>query len=123
VDSGYYSGGELNSTRSGSYRQRLPAYGRQLKAALDSGYRPRKGGGTIIVTNDWSYARYFDGGRVVCPPNDSPDEYDFSFLNGCEIVVLVHERHEPHGRALLARILEAGPKLAALSVNREIKPC
>ena len=100
-------------------RLRLPAHGRQLKAALDAGMRPAKGGGSIIVTSHWDYARAFDPGRVVCPPEDSPDDYDFSFLNGCEIVVLVPERDEPHGKRLLARIREAGAKLAVLSVNRE----
>ena len=52
VYSAYFSSGEANHTRRGTGRQRLPAYGRQLKAALDRGYRPIKGGGTIIVTSD-----------------------------------------------------------------------
>src|SRR5690348_3721852 len=92
--------------------RRLPAYGRQLEAALDYGMRPALGGGSIIVTSDWNYARAFDPGRVVCPPEDSPDDYDFAFLNGCEVVVLVPERDEPFGRRLLDRIRGAGAKLA-----------
>jgi len=104
-------------------RQRLPAYGRQLKAALDAGLRPVKGGGTIIVTTEWNYARAFDPGRVVCPPDDSPSDYDFAFLNGCEVVVLVPELDEPRGRQLLDCIRDAGAKLAVLSVNREVEPC
>ena len=104
-------------------RQRLPAHGRQLKAALDAGLRPLKGGGSIIVTSHWDYARAFDPGRVVCPPEDSPDVYDFAFLNGCEVVVLVPERDESHGNRLLARIRDAGAKLAVLAVNREVEPC
>ena len=104
-------------------RRRLPAHGRQLKAALDAGLRPAKGGGSIIVTSEWNYARAFDPGRVVCPPEDSADEYDFAFLNGCDVVVLVPERDEPHGRQLLACIRSAGAKLAVLSVNREVEPC
>jgi len=59
----------------------------------------------------------------VCPPEDGADEYDFAFLNGCEVVVLVPERDEPHGRRLLARIRDAGAKLAVLSVNRSMEPC
>src|SRR5579862_472376 len=107
----------------GATRQRLPAFGRRLKTALDAGMRPAKGGGSIIVTSDWDYARAFDPGRVVCPPEDGADEYDFAFLNGCEVVVLVPERDEPHGRRLLARIRDAGAKLAVLSVNRSMEPC
>jgi hypothetical protein len=99
--------------------RRLPAYGRQLAAALDAGLRPRTGGGTIIVTTDWNYARAFSPGRVVCPPSDSPDEFEFTFLNGCEVIVLAHERDELHGEALLARIKDAGAKAATLSIVRE----
>ncbi len=126
ADSGYYRVGETNH-RTGiapaQVRRRLPAYGRQLKAALDRELRPRKGGGSIVVTTEWDYAQYFDAGRVVCPPGDSADEFDFTFLAGCEVIVLVHERDEPHGRLLLARIKEAGAKLAVLSVNREVEEC
>ena len=104
-------------------QRRLPAYGRRLKAALDAGYRPVKGRGTVIVTSEWNYATAFNPGRVVCPPEDSPEDYDFTFLNGCEVVVLVPERDELHGRALLSRVQKDGAKLAVLSVNRTAEPC
>lgn len=104
-------------------RRRLPAYARQLKAALDDGLRPLTGGGGIVVTSEWHYASAFDPGRVVCPATDSPDDFDFSFLTGCDVVVLVPERDEAHGRALAARIREAGAALTYLAVNREVDAC
>jgi hypothetical protein len=107
----------------GGTRLRLPAHGRQLKAALDAGLRPRKGGGTIIVTSEWDYARAFDPGRVVCPPSDPVDGFDFTFLSGCEVVVLVPARDELYGQALLARIRDAGSKLAVLAINPEVETC
>lgn len=104
-------------------RRRLPAYGRQIKAALDAGLRPRTGGGTIIVTSEWNYARASSPGRVVCPPSDHPEEYDFAFLNGCEVIVLVHERDQVHGEALFARIKDSGAKRTTLSIVRECELC
>jgi hypothetical protein len=106
-----------------SATKRLPAYAKQLKAALDAGFRPCTGGGSIIVTSEWGYATAFNPGRVVCPPEDSPDAYDFAFLNGCDVIVLVHERDEQHGRTLLACIEEAGAKLVVLSIARESELC
>jgi len=103
--------------------RRLPAYGRQLKAALDAGLRPRTGGGTIIVTTEWDYARAFSPGRVVCPPSDPPEDFDFAFLNGCEVIVLVHERDQPHGEALLACVKESGARAASLHLVRERALC
>jgi hypothetical protein len=102
---------------------RLPAYGRQLKAALDAGLRPRKGGGCIIVTSEWEYARAFDPGRVVCPVSESPDSYDFTFLNGCEAIVLVHECDEVHGEALLAKVKDARASVATLHLVRQRALC
>ncbi len=102
--------------------QRLPAFGRQLKAALDLGLRPRAGGGCVIVTSEWNYALAFDPGRVVCPPSDSPDQFTFGFLRGVEVIVLVPEQDEIHGERLVAHIRDAGAKLVVLSVNREDSP-
>ncbi|HEY3179634.1 MAG TPA: hypothetical protein VGL25_12220 [Casimicrobiaceae bacterium] len=94
-----------------------------MKAALDAGLRPSTGGGSIIVSSEWGYATAFNPGRVVCPPEDSPDDYDFAFLNGCEVIVLVHERDELHGRALLNHLEEAGAKLVVLSIVCETELC
>ena len=104
-------------------RQRLPAYGRQLRAALDAGLRPLKGGGSIIVTTDWDYARAFHPGRVVCPVTSPPDCYDVEFLRGCEVIMLVHERDQLYGEVLFARIKDAGAKDATLSIVRESALC
>src|SRR5664279_3851899 len=77
--------------------QRLPAYGRRLRDALEAGYRPWKAGGGIIVTTDWNNARAFDPARLVCPPDEPIAGYDFSFLRGLEVLVIVPEADELRG--------------------------
>jgi len=104
------------------FMQRLPAYGRRLRDVIDAGYRPRKGGGAVIVTTDWDYARSFDPGRVVCPPDVPAAEWNFRFLRGCDAVVLVPECDEILGEALVAAILDAGATLAVLAVVPEVEP-
>ncbi len=99
--------------------QRLPAYGRRLRDALAAGYRPKKAGGGIVVTSHWGYARAFHPGRLVCPPSDPVDEWDFGFLRGCDVVIVVPESDELHGEALHAAIRDAGAALVVLAVNRE----
>lgn len=99
--------------------QRLPAYGRRLKAALDRGMKPRRGSGGIVVTTRWDYARAFDPARVVCPPGDPLDGYDFRFLRGRDVVVLVPAADEICGEELRAVISDAGASLVVLVVNRE----
>lgn len=105
----------LGNTRS----QRLPAYGRRLRDALEAGYRPWKAGGSIIVTTAWNYARGFDPARLVCPSDERIAEYDFAFLRGLEVLVLVPESDELHGEALRTAIFNAGAALVVLAVNRE----
>lgn len=102
--------------------QRLPAYGRRLRAALDAGYRPRFGGGAVIVTTEWDFARSFDPGRVVCPSNVLAAGWDFRFLIGCDVVVLVPECDEILGEALVASIRDAGARLVVLAVAPEVEP-
>lgn len=99
--------------------QRLPAFGRYLREALTGGYRPEKAGGGIVVTSDWSYARAFRPGRLVCPPSDPVDDIDFGFLRDCDVLVIVPEADELHGEALRAAIRDAGAALVVLTVNRE----
>lgn len=107
-----------HSTPEAIRRQRLPAFGRRLRAALEAGYRPWKGGGCVIVTSHWDFARGFDPGRVVCPPDEPVDNFDFAFLRGLEVLVLVPEADDIHGEALLAAIHSAGAALGHLTVNR-----
>ena len=102
--------------------QRLPAFGRRLRAALDAGYRPWKGGGSIIVTSHWDFARAFDPGRVVCPPDEPVVSYDFTFLRGLEVLVLVPEADELHGEALRTTIRSAGAMLVHLAVHQLGEP-
>lgn len=106
----------------GPVRKKLPAYGRALKAALTAGLRPRKAGGGIVVTTDWNYARAFDPGRIVCPPGEPVERYDFSFLAGCPVVVVVPARDERYGELLVAHLRDAGASLVVLAVNREDSP-
>ncbi len=101
-----------------SRAQRLPAFGRRLRDAVEAGYRPLNAGGGIVVTTSWRYARAFDPGRIVCPPCEPAAEFDFGFLRGCEIIVLVPEVDEVHGEALVTAIRNAGALLVVLAVNR-----
>ena len=99
--------------------RRLPAFGRRLRAAFDAGYGPWKGGGSVIVTTRWDYARAFDPGRVVCPSGEPVDGYDFAFLQGCDVIVLVPQADEIQGEALAASIRNAGASLVVPAVNRD----
>ena len=111
-----------DNTPEATKRQRLPAFGRRLRAALDAGYRPRKGGGSVMVTSHWDFARAFDPARVVCPPGEPVDDYDFTFLRGLEILVLVPKADELHGKALCTAIRNAGATLVHLAVHRWGEP-
>jgi hypothetical protein len=99
-------------------RPRLPAFGRRLRDAIEVGYMPWKGGGCIVVTTEWDYARGFDPGRVVCPSGEPVDAYDFTFLHGCDVIVLVPEADEIQGEALTAAIRSVGASLVVLSIDR-----
>ena len=99
--------------------QRLPAYGRRLRDAIQAGYRPCKGGGGVIVTSDWTFARAFHPARVVCPPGEAPESFDFGFLRGIDVCVLVPEVDVLHGEALRTALLSAGAALVALAIVRE----
>jgi hypothetical protein len=97
----------------------LPAFGRQLKAAIEAGLRPRTGGGGVIVTSEWNYALAFAPGRVVCPPDCDAEAYDFEFLCGLDVLVLVRERDRHFGEALRDRIRASGARVAILLAVRE----
>jgi len=78
-----------------------------------------KAGGGIVVTSDWRYARAFAPGRLVCPAGEPVDSFDFAYLAGTDVLILVPESDEQHGEALAAAIRDAGAALVVLAVNRE----
>lgn len=96
---------------------RLPAYGKQVRANIDSGRRPLAGGGAVIVTTRWNYAKGFV--RLVCEPYESATRWDLRFLRGCEVVVLVPECDRAVGEQLTQCVRGAGAKLVVLSVVEE----
>ena len=106
-------------TSPSTHSQRLPAYGRRLRDALRAGLRPCKGGGTIVVTTQWDYACAFDPGRLVCPTDTPATSYDFAYLVGCPVVVVVPRHEQVFGESLAAVIRDAGASLVVLSLNPE----
>ena len=101
-------------------RHRLPAYGRAAKARLVAGLRPVAGGGAIVVTTDWDYATPF--ARLVCAPEEPMDRWDFSYLRGTEVIILVPERYRLIGQHLTEQVRLAGAALAVLVVNVDAQP-
>jgi hypothetical protein len=96
---------------------RLPAYGREIALLLRAGRRPI--GGSIVVTTQWELCR--DCARVVCPPDVPAENFDFSFLRGQEVMVVVPAAHEEFGHRLLIAVRRATPKLAILLVAHDAK--
>mgnify|MGYP000950580429 CR=1 FL=1 len=99
--------------------QRLPAFGRALRDAFKAGLSPCKLGGGVVVVSSWDDARGAAPARVVCPPDEPAESFDFSFLAGLDVLVLVPLADELHGEALAAAIRDAGAALVVLAVNRE----
>lgn len=107
---------QYKSTR--TEKQRLPAFGRQLRDALEAGYLPGKLGGGVLVTSSWNTSRGCDPARVVAPPTRPACSYDFRFLRGLEVVVLVPASDEAFGQELRSAVATGGASLAVLAVNR-----
>jgi hypothetical protein len=99
--------------------QRLPAFGRMLRDAFNAGLRSHKLGGAVVVVSSWDDAKAAAPARVVCPASEPPDSFDFAFLAGLDVLVLVPLADELHGEALAAAIRDAGAALVVLAVNRE----
>ena len=102
-----------------SQRQRLPAFGRALRDGINAGLRPHKLGGGVVVVSRWDDAQGAAPARVVCPPDEPAASFDFSFLAGLDVLVLVPLADELHGEALAAAIRDAGAALVVLVANRE----
>lgn len=108
-----------NPTAANESAQRLPAYGRRLREAIEAGYLPETGGGAVIVVTDWDCASAFNPGRLVCPPDLAASAYRFDFLRGVEVAIVVAPCHRTYGEALRVEIEAAGAALVVLTVNPE----
>jgi len=96
---------------------RLPAYGRHLRAALKNNLRPIAGGGCVVLTTCWDYAKAF--ARLVCDSNESADLWDFSMLAGLDVIVIVPSRDQVLGEQLRHRAIDSGACVAVLSIVQE----
>lgn len=108
-----------NPTAANEPAQRLPAYGRRLRDAIEAGYLPETGGGAVIVVTDWDCASAFHPGRLVCPPDVAASAYRFDFLRGIEVAIVVAPCHRDYGEALRVEIEAAGAALVVLAINPE----
>ena len=96
---------------------RLPAYGRELREALARRLRPVAGGGCVVLTTCWDYAKPF--ARLVCDADQSADMWDLSLLTGLDVVVVVPKRDQVLGDQLRRRAVDSGAHLAVLTVVEE----
>jgi hypothetical protein len=94
---------------------RLPAYGREIAAALAAGLRPRLGN-TIAVVTGWDLQTPLE--RVACPATEDADSWSFDFLAGQDVVVLAPESDQIHAERLGARIRGAGASCVYVGIRR-----
>jgi hypothetical protein len=87
--------------------RRLPAYAGEVAQLLREGRRPRRG--LIVVSTEW---RFVSGPFVcvVCPRDTPPSTFDFAFLRGQDVLVLVPTADAPIGEQILEQIRAARPK-------------
>ena len=63
--------------------KKLPPFGKQLKAKMQSGWQPPNG---INIYTSWNMGRVIPHG-VTFPPDSDPDDYDWTFLAGQVIII------------------------------------
>lgn len=100
--------------------RRLPAYGRTIRDALDSGMRPVLGN-TIAVCIDWPERCVL--AHVVCVPSERPPKaYDYSFLAGVDTIVWFRGLHSAYADQVRELLTAAGsPVVAMLQVPEALE--
>ena len=64
--------------------KKLPPFGKQLKAKMQSGWRPPNG---INIYTSWTMGQNFHHG-VTFTPDALPDDFNWSFLSGQRISLI-----------------------------------
>jgi len=93
-------------------RRRLPAYGREVRHALNAGLRPAFGN-AVAVCIDWPERCALT--NVVCLPTDrAPNEYDFGFIAGVDTIVWFRELDRVYAEAVRRQLQNAGSPIVAM---------
>lgn len=97
---------ETGFTRPAGPRQghRLPPFAKALAEARARGLVPRRFGcGHVAVALDWDQVGSAGLPRVVCPPDQGPEAFDWRFLAG----LVVHVQHGPEDASRIPDLVDA----------------
>ena len=93
--------------------RRLPAYGREVRANLNSGMLPAIGGNTVAVCIGWPAQCVL--AHVVCMPTERPaSQWDFDFLAGTESIVWFERQDRSYAEEVRRELVKAGCPLVAM---------
>jgi hypothetical protein len=98
-------------------RRRLPAFGRDIRAKLLAGKRPRVGGGCVCIATDWKIRTAL--AQMVCESGLPIESWDLTFLAGVEVLLLTHAPDVAYAEALADALTVAGSPLVSLHVVAE----
>jgi len=92
--------------------KKLPPFGKRLKERMRSGSRPKNG---VNVYTSWNMGKVIPHG-ITFPPEASADEFDWSFLKGCEISLINTNGNADYEKlkALAILLVESGVKSVGL---------
>ncbi len=93
-------------------RKPLPPFGKQLKERMRKDYRPKNG---VNVYTSWTMGSPWPH-CLIFPPEASPDEYDWSFLEGQEISLINTESFAEYEKLkeLAVLLVKSGVKSVGL---------
>jgi hypothetical protein len=107
----------ISDSYAAAQRQRLPAFGRAIRANLLAGKRPRIGGGCVCIVTDWSIRTPL--AQMVCEPSVAAGSWNLSFLAGVEVLLLTRARDAAYAERLRDTLLDAGSPLVSMHVVPE----
>lgn len=91
-------------------KQRLPAYGREVRDAMRAGLRPALAMGTVAVCIGWPRpCTLTNFAKVVLLPEEAePDEWKLGYLAGAPVIVWTRRCHRAYAEAIRRRLVEIG---------------
>lgn len=93
--------------------KKLPPFGKQLKAKIQSDWRPPNG---INIYTSWKMGRPWPH-CITFPPDSDPSEYNWTFLVGQEITITNTERYAEYNtlKNLAVLLVQSGARSVALN--------